>query len=326
MGGDPQANYELALWALDQAEAEPEEERWNRLAAKCLVKAAQAGYAPAVEHTAHLLHQTESGAEAAPDANAPARSQNEAPARPGQTASRPAEQDDGSGEDFDWDGYQQPERERSSGEAAPGAAAKAAAVIGMAGRGLKHTFQRLGAGKSGQEPEETDSRRAKAGGGRTKGFFSRWGDSKWKRVEIICIAVCVLLALLITIMIVTGRKNKAAEEDAVVPTPAIVEQEEEDTQEEVTTSDYPSEEVKEEIANATLSIYPAEEDYVTEETNATVSTSSGLNLRRGPGSSYGQIILMANGTSLDIYAYKNGWALVLYDGDTWGWCSTDYLS
>ncbi|MCD8321503.1 MAG: SH3 domain-containing protein [Oscillospiraceae bacterium] len=327
-GGDPQANYELALWALDQAEAEPEEERWNRLAAKCLVKAAQAGYAPAVEHTAHLLHQTEAGAEAAPDANAPAHSQNDAPAKPRQTAPRPAEQEEDSAGDFDWDGYQQPERERSSGEAAPGAAAKAAAVIGMAGRGLQKTFQRLGAGKNGQETEETGSgsRRAKTGGGGAKGLFSRWGDSKWKRVEIICIAVCVLLALLITIMIITGRKNKAAEEDAVVPTPAIVEQEEEDTQEEAATSDYPSEEIKDEIANATLSTYPEEEDYVTEETTATVNTSSGLNLRRGPGSSYGQIILMENGSKLEVYAYKNGWALVLYDGDTWGWCSTDYIS
>ncbi|MCD7769745.1 MAG: SH3 domain-containing protein, partial [Oscillospiraceae bacterium] len=164
-----------------------------------------------------------------------------------------------------------------------------------------------------------------AGGGGLKGFFSRLEDNKWKRVEVICIVACVLLALLITIMIVTGRKSKTTEEDTVVPTPAIVEQEEE-AEEETVVSDYPSEEIKEEIASAVLSVYPSEEDYVTEATTATVSTGSGLNLRRGPGSSYGQIILMANGTSLDVYAYKNGWALVLYDGDTWGWCSTDYLS
>ncbi|MCD7844359.1 MAG: SH3 domain-containing protein [Oscillospiraceae bacterium] len=321
-GGDPQANYELALWALDQAEEEPEEERWNRLAAKCLVKAAQGGYGPAVEHTAHLLHQTETGTPAEPEKGEPAPEKTQA--RPqGTTAPEEGQ------EDFDWDSYQEPERERSSaGETAPGAAAKAAAVIGMAGRGLQKAFQRLGAGKSGQETDRsTGSHRAEESQGGLKGLLSRWGDSQWKRVEIICIIACVLLALLITIMIVTGRKNKTAEEETVVPTPAIVEQEEETAQEEeVTVSDYPSEEIREAIASATLSTYPEEEDYVTEETTATVSTSSGLNLRRGPGSSYGQIILMENGAKLEVYAYKNGWALVLYDGDTWGWCSTDYIN
>ncbi|MCC8357250.1 MAG: SH3 domain-containing protein [Oscillospiraceae bacterium] len=318
-GGDPQANYELALWALDQAEEEPEEERWNRLAAKCLVKAAQGGYGPAVEHTAHLLQQTEAGEPE--DEAAPERPKSKAPAQ------QTAQDEPADAEEFDWDGYQEPEQERASANVpAPGVVAKAAAVVGIAGRWLKRTFRRLRAGKDGQEENAGGSHRAKSGKGGLAGFFSGMTENKWKRMEIICIAACVLLALLITILIVTGRKNKAEAEDEAVPTPATVVQTVDTDEEETTTSDYPSDTVKEEIASAVLSIYPSEEDYVTEETTATVSATGGLNLRRGPGSSYGQIILMANGTSLEVYAYKNGWALVLYDGDTWGWCSADYIS
>ena len=56
-----------------------------------------------------------------------------------------------------------------------------------------------------------------------------------------------------------------------------------------------------------------------------VQTNGGnLNLRRGPGSGYGQVGSMDNGTTLNVYAYKNGWALVKHNG-TWGWCSVDYL-
>ena len=56
--GDPEANYALSLWALRRGEEEPDEPRWNRLAAKCLVKAAQAGYGPAKEQMASLLSQS----------------------------------------------------------------------------------------------------------------------------------------------------------------------------------------------------------------------------------------------------------------------------
>ena len=59
--GDPQANYELSLWAQERSEEEPDEPRWNRLAAKCLVKAAQAGYGPAQERMAVILQQSAAG-------------------------------------------------------------------------------------------------------------------------------------------------------------------------------------------------------------------------------------------------------------------------
>ena len=57
--GDPEANYQMSLWALEQAIAEPEEERWNRLAAKCLVKAVDAGYEPAKEEDGQLTFDFE---------------------------------------------------------------------------------------------------------------------------------------------------------------------------------------------------------------------------------------------------------------------------
>lgn len=63
--GDPAANYKMSLWALDQALAEPEEERWNRLAAKCLVRAADAGYPPARERMEALLQNQAPGADSA---------------------------------------------------------------------------------------------------------------------------------------------------------------------------------------------------------------------------------------------------------------------
>ena len=85
--GEPEANYELSLWALARSEEEPEEPRWNRLAAKCLVKAAQAGYAPAQKQMAALLENTAPG----PDRSARDNEPDEAdePPAPAKEAPRP---------------------------------------------------------------------------------------------------------------------------------------------------------------------------------------------------------------------------------------------
>ena len=96
--GDPQANYELSQWALRRGEEEPEESRWNRLAAKCLVKAAQAGYAPAQARMAELLHASNDGAASA------ARPEEEEPA-PARRTQRPA-------------AWQEPEEEEPAGAGA----------------------------------------------------------------------------------------------------------------------------------------------------------------------------------------------------------------
>ncbi len=60
--GDPKAKFEMSQWALERSEAEPGEERWKRLAAKCLVEAAQAGYEPAQQ----MVQQLMAGGVAAP--------------------------------------------------------------------------------------------------------------------------------------------------------------------------------------------------------------------------------------------------------------------
>lgn len=45
--GDPKAQFELSQWARQMSILEPNEERWNRVAAKALVDAANGGYEPA---------------------------------------------------------------------------------------------------------------------------------------------------------------------------------------------------------------------------------------------------------------------------------------
>ena len=64
--GDPKANYDLSMWALDRAREEPEEERWNRLAAKCLLRSADAGYEPAIQAKEQLLRDMEGGSRQQP--------------------------------------------------------------------------------------------------------------------------------------------------------------------------------------------------------------------------------------------------------------------
>ena len=55
--GDPETNFRMYEWALLQAAAEPEEPRWNRLASKCLMKAADSGYPAAVDRMNELSRE-----------------------------------------------------------------------------------------------------------------------------------------------------------------------------------------------------------------------------------------------------------------------------
>ncbi len=228
-----------------------------------------------------------------------------------------------------------PEHERIRMDENPGMAAKMAAGVVIAGRaagsGLKNMIQEIGQvrqAKADQKAQKSGSHSAGAhsAGGGMAGLFSRWEDSRWKRVQIAGIALCVVLAIIITGIIISGRKSAAeeAEDATVVPTPETNEVIVYDTADLIT--DYPDDDTKAEIAAASLSVYPSDEEYVTEETTAKVSASGGLNLRTGPNSSYNQITLMSSGSTVQVYAYKNGWALVKYQGTTWGWCSQDYLS
>ncbi len=72
--GDAEAKFEMSQWALERGAEEPEEERWKRLAAKCLVEAAQAGYEPAQEMMQKLMAGvpiSELRVDAAPASEAP---------------------------------------------------------------------------------------------------------------------------------------------------------------------------------------------------------------------------------------------------------------
>lgn len=297
--GDPEANYQMSLWALDRAMAEPEEERWNRLAAKCLVRAAEGGYAPAQARMEELLHKNDAP-DGPDDGYTPRHGQPEAAAQAAPTAEgapRPAGRPQGSASLLD----------RAKG-----------LFAGIAGR-VAGLFR--GGDKETSGRGETQSGRRKAA------FFDfkSWSDARWKRMQLICIVVCVALAILITLLLVTRRhKSSPAEDASALPTPeAIATVEPSPTPE---PSAYPDAATLAEIQAAGLDEYPGDDDYVTEETTATVSTSGGmLNLRRGPAQRYGQIAAMSNGTKLSVYAYKDGWALVKYGDSTWGWCSSEFL-
>lgn len=301
--GDPEANYQMSLWALDQAIAEPDEERWNRLAAKCLVKAAEAGYEPAKEKMAELLEQTPEEPAAQPAAvpyTAPAAESapRPEPAAPAAPSSAPA----------------------------PAAPAAKNTVGDIAGK-VKGFFAAAAAKVKGLFAKSGEPGAAAASDGKKPGFlnFSEWDDAKWKKMQRICVIICIVLVLLIIVLLITGRHNRKSAADDVLPTPVA---EAVDTPAPTTTPEpvaYPSEAVKQEITAASLDVYPEDADYVTEAQTATVATSgSNLNMRRSPSQSGGLVGSIPNGTTTDVYAFKNGWALVKYD-NTWGWCSKEYL-
>ena len=303
--GDPEANYQMSLWALDQAIAEPEEERWNRLAAKCLVKAAEAGYEPAKEKMNELLQQSSDAPEtqpaaapyAAPAAESAPRPEPAAPAAPSPAAAPAA-----------------PAAKNTAGSIVE----KVKGFFAVAAAKVKGLFAKSG---------EAGTGKAASGSGKKPGFlnFSEWDDAKWKKMQRICVIICIVLVLLIILLLITGRHRRKSAADDVLPTPVA---EVVDTPAPTTTpvpAAYPSDTVKQEIAAASLDVYPEDADFVTEATSRTVSTtSSPLNMRKSPDAGGTWVSSLPSGTTVDVYAFKNGWALVK-SGNTWGWCSVDYL-
>ena len=347
--GDPEANYNMSLWALEQAMAEPGEERWNRLAAKCLVKSAEAGYGPAREKMNELLVQTEETEQGSASRSDEGRAQtvvpgaHEAPVPGAHEApnSVPIEEEE-----------HVPAHAVNETGPAPAAAPKPSINLGAAfagaGAKAKELFGRARAGiaqkTAAKAPagEQASSGEAAQDGGKAPLLnFSQWDDAKWKKVQTICIVVCVVLAILIAVLLITGRNKKPADgrEEITIPEAEVVITPEPQAPDAAAAnpaapagespapeaSEYPTQAILDEIAGANLDVFPEEGDYVTEAKTVTVSTSgSSLNVRRGPAASYEAVSAMENGTSTDVYAYKNGWALVKYDG-VWGWCSNEYL-
>lgn len=298
--GDPEANYRMSFWALEQAAEEPGEERWNQLAAKCLVKAAQAGYEPAKKHMAQLLQAMEEQDAAE---KTPAPDEEDVLFRREPTEAEPAD-----------------ERAEQPVEKPVGRRAAATAAGGAAG------FAALGKGAA-EKGKSLARKASELVSGLKDGSFGKsaaeWPEEKWKKIQLMCVIACIVLAFLIVLMLVTGKDAKGEKENVAMPTPAAAEPLE------VTPSPspvpYPDEATKAIIAAADLDIFPEEGDFVSKATTATVDVNSGLNLRAGPSSSYGQIVLMDADAKVEVYAIKNDWALVLYEENTWGWCSEDYL-
>ncbi len=295
--GDPQANYELSLWALQRAEEEPEETRWNRLAAKCLVQSAQAGYGPAQEKMESLLSRQRQ-----PEATA----RQPAPKQPAPRAAAPAKTPRKTGTRRSAPRWTEPEQYDDDGGANATAAEFRSPTL---------------LPREDDEHPEADRQTSRRG---LRLPFSSWGDAQWKRMEIICIAICVALAILIAVMLITGRRGQAEQETpSAIPSAAAVEPAATPTP---TPEPFPDQATRDAIAAADLQIYPDDLDYTDGPISAQVSVNTvPLKLRTGPNTTYSELAQMPDDTELTIYAKKNNWALVLY-GETWGWCSTEYLS
>lgn len=70
-------------------------------------------------------------------------------------------------------------------------------------------------------------------------------------------------------------------------------------------------------------------DYITavDSSTATVATKTDpLNVRRGPGTSYGWIGSLPKGKAIVVLSTQNGWSRVLYSGSKTGYVSAQYLS
>lgn len=292
--GDPEANYQMSFWALEQAAAEPEEERWNRLAAKCLVKAAEAGYPPARERMNRLLREMEDRekAAAAPVMPEPAPKEETRKAVPVQAEPETA----------------------SSGEkmsALASGAADAGKTVAAKGRALLDKAMGLFSG-NGQD----------AAGGHAADEDA--DTAKWKKMQLMCTIACVVLLFLIVLMILTGREDRASrKEQEQMPAAAMAELQE--TAPSPTPEPYPTEEIRAAIEGALLDIFPAEEDYVHQPTTAVIDSGMGLRLRMGPATSYDQVVMMDEDAEVPVYAIRDDWAFVVYNDESYGWCSTEYL-
>lgn len=311
--GDPEANYELSLWALRRSEEEPEESRWNRLAAKCLVKAAQAGYGPAKERMDSLLKQSAAQKEAS-------LKQEEIDEPPAPVKLSEA-------------------RQAAARQRARQSTARRPASESRARRGEDPENGYGPSAWDGDDEDEYEDDAPARGSGRKFGggplsFFSQWTESQWRTMELVCVAICVVLLAAILVMVFTGRNNESSPSGTSVPPPSEAETAE--TEPTPEPEQYPDDDTRAAIMAADLQVFPMDENYEAVPTTGTVSVNgTSLRLRKGPNTSYEQTELsdgskaeMSNGTVVDVYARKDGFALVGYNDNgttVYGWCSADYL-
>lgn len=358
--GDPKAQFEMSQWARQMSILEPNEERWNRLAAKCLVDAAQGGYEPAKA----MVQQLISGQEAAPETAPEAAPEPTAAASEDKTMRYvPASQDNRFFDDFDTSALAAKEPERSFYDQAEeddydagdepdelyeepetgfmavlnkiwrtvkkGVMVAAAAIGGLVAT-IGEKSRKKADGRSADEPASSGARRSSARG-RQSGF-SVWVEDNWPVVRIVCIAICVVLAVLIVILLIPPKEAEPEPTPVIAetmpPTPAP------------TPEPFPNEATKTEISTTpTLQYRPGDSEasyYLPASTSFTVqaevATDDGENLRQGPsGYDYPDVIMrIPNGTKVTAYArYENSEGTVWYlinSGGTWGWMYGPSLS
>ncbi len=319
--GDPRANYELSLWALARGEEEPDEPRWNRLAAKCLVKAAQAGYGPAQERMEGILQQQQK--DPTPSAR-PSRSRDAAPAEPVRIS----------------DARQSARASRQAPAARQTPARRPAPASRRPARAAYDEDDYDDEYEDEEDyDDEYDDRPVRApkarGGGQSP--FSQWGDAQWRKMEMICIGICAVLLIAIAAIFISSKAPKTDGNDgSSVPQAgqANPAESEGDTEPEATpeAEAYPTDEILSAIRGSGLEVLPGEQEYVSAPTTATVSVgSTTLRLRIGPSTTYSQVkdsagadVSMPDGAKVEVYAKKGDWWLLKYDGNL-GWSSSGYL-
>lgn len=342
--GDPKAKYEMSQWARQMSILEPSEERWNRLAAKCLVESAQAGYEPAKQMVQELIRGQKEAAEEAPAEEA-VTGETAAPEAPAEEAaageyvySEPIPQEEETAwerenpEDEDEDFEELGTAEKILQILRRGAAAAGAFIVAMTDRIRAAVDARRNAGEDEMEDEaaeetagdEEDAPLHRGGSHSAGGSLTDWINDNWKILRIICIAVCVAMALLIVLLLVTPGEKEALPEPTPVmePTPTA-----EPTP---TPEPFPNAATRTEISTtSTLSYRPSEEEFLTASASFTVDSDDGMNMRSGPSTEYTVLNRLDDELRITAYAkHSSGeetWYLI-NTGGTWGWVIADYLA
>lgn len=337
--GDPKAQFELSQWARQMSILEPNEERWNRVAAKALVDAANGGYEPAKIMVQELI------------------SGKKAPAAPSEPEivdpmQEPYDFDEGFEDDFE-DGFEDEPaaRERTTAfydqaqeddyiddeldelddlidyeNARMGKGAGFAEIMQKLGGGLKKAGAAVGALVGGiaasvkskkaraDETDEPDGDYDYEEDGEDyedEPIESRIrGQARTKKFglgafieenwPVVKIVCIAVCAVLIVLIVILLLPGKEAEEVVVTPIPTSVPATPVPTPE-----PFPNEATLLEIrSTATLQYRPADSEYLTASKTMTVICEGAENLRQGPGAGdYPDVVMqIAQGTSVTAYA------------------------
>lgn len=347
--GDPKAKFEMSQWARQMSALEPDEERWNRLAAKCLVESAQAGYEPAKKMVQALIVGQDPGRIPAEEPVAAAEEEPvPAPEEPEEWMQDEAEvpvfekedpwqEEEGSEktgfplteatvteraffDDEAQDGAEEDDDEPEGparkilGSLQKAGAAAVAVVAGL--------FAKKEPGEARREPAEEPAQEYSRGRHSSEGPVVRWINDNWSLLRIVCIAVIVVMALLMVLLLTVPVKEPVPEPTPVPPpTPTMAPT--------PTPEPFPNAATRTEISTTVnLSYRPSEDEFLPASQSYTVDSDDGMNMRSGPGTDYDVLTRLASELRITAYAsHQTGdevWYLVNTGGE-WGWVIRDYL-